>query len=429
MRPRDKEFKVTYIGGGSMFVPSIANGIVWSMQRNGVFDLNLCLYDINPEKAERMCKYIDILNKPIKSLKSQSAYTLDSALDQADLIIVSVALYDKYRAVEKELESANVKLSGVIYETLSEAIATAPYFYNLSASIKKICPEATLITLVNPTDIMSLYLSMLGIRSAGACVEVEGLRGALSYYLHVPEESIEMTFAGVNHDGWTLALKINGEDGYSSPWRQKILKMSENPDFHPGNYGLLRIFELTGYLRSSAYHHPPFFFESTPGVEEWAKWSGKRENYEKALEKALNEGKPIQDPEWIHPERSLLNYPGTGRAFGRLISAMATGKQEIVPLQVRNCGAVSNIPSDACVEVPTLVKYEEFVPQQVGELPEWFGGITKLLAIQRKMMAEYLIDPSLEQLLRTVSVIPVFASVERYLHYAKTLHSIYTRNK
>lgn len=429
MKSGNKEFKVAYIGGGSMFVPSIANGIAWSMQRYGFFDLNLCLYDIYPEKAERMRKYINTLNKPIKLLKSQVAYALDEALVQADLVIVSVALYDKYRAVEKCLESANAKLPGVIYETLSEAVATASYFYNLSINIKKICPDATLIILVNPTDVMSLYLSMLGLRSAGACVEVEGLRGALSYYLHIPEESIEMAYAGVNHDGWTLGLKINGEDGYGKLWREKILKMSENSDFHPGNYGLLRIFELTGYLRSSAYHHPPFFFESTPGVEEWAKWSGKRENYEKALEKALREDKPIQDPEWIHPERSLLNYPGTGRAFGRLISAMATGKAEIVPLQVKNYDAISNVPYDACVEVPTLVKYNEFMPQQVGELPEWFGGITKLMAIQRKMMAEYLIDPSLEQLQRAVSIIPIFAPVERYLHYAKTLHSIYTRDK
>ncbi len=429
MNPRNSEFKVAYIGGGSMFVPSIANGIAWSMQRTDIFDMNLCLYDIQPEKAERMNKYVNIFNKSISSLRSQVAYSLDEALDQADLIIVSVALYDKYRIIENELESANAKLSGVVYEALSDAVAVAPYFYELRNKIKKICPSATLITLVNPTDIMSLYLDMLGLHSAGACVEVEGLRGALSYYLRIPEESIKMTYAGVNHDGWTLGLKINGEDGYSKQWREKIFKVSDDPDFHPGNYGLLRIFELIGYLRSSAYHHPPFFFESVPGVESWAKWSGKRENYENAINKAISEEKPIQDPEWIHPERSLLNYPGTGRAFGRLISAMATGKPEIVPLQVKNNGAVSNIPDDACVEVPTMVEYNKFTPQQVGELPEWFGGITKLIAIQRKMMAKYLIDPSLEKLQKVVSVIPIFATVERYLHYAETLHNIYTRKK
>lgn len=429
MKSENKEFKVAYIGGGSMFVPSIVNGIAWNMNRTGAFDVNLCLYDIQPEKAERMCKYANILNKSIRSLKSQIAYSLGEVLNQADLIIVSVALYDKYRMLENELDSNNAKLSGVIYEALSEAVAVAPFFYELSNSIKKICPDATLITLVNPTDIISLYLNMLGLCSAGACVEVEGLRDALSYYLRIPEESIEMTYAGVNHEGWTLSLKIKGEDGHSKQWREKILKMSDDPDFHPGNYGLLRIFELTGYLRSSAYHHPPFFFESMPGVEKWANWSGKRENYEKAINKALSEDKPIHDPEWIHPERSLLNYPGTGRAFGRLISAMATGKQEIVPLQVKNNGAVSNIPDDACVEVPTMVKYKKIVPQQVGELPEWFGGITKLIAIQRKMMAEYLIDPTFDKLQKAVSIIPIFAPVERYLHYTKTLHNIYMRNR
>jgi alpha-galactosidase/6-phospho-beta-glucosidase family protein len=35
-------------------------------------------------------------------------------------------------------------------------------------------------------------------------------------------------------------------------------------------------------------------------------------------------------------------------------------------------------PDDVCVEVPTMVKGKEIVPQKVGELPEWLGGITRL---------------------------------------------------
>jgi len=83
------------------------------------------------------------------------------------------------------------------------------------------------------------------------------------------------------------------------------------------------------------------------------------------------------------------------------------------------------VPDDVCVEVPTMVKGKEIMPQKVGELPEWLGGITRLLAIQRRMMADYLVNPSLELLKQSLSVIPILAPTERHLRFADVLHDIY----
>lgn len=418
-KSQSKTFKVAYIGGGSMFVPSILNGIADCMKKKGAFDVCVSLYDKQREKAERMCRYADVV-----SISAKATATREESLDGADLIIVSVALYDRLKEIGQALEAVNAHLPEPGPGDAGEAIAVAPFYFDLAKDMKRYCPDVTFVSVVNPTDVIALSMRAKGIKAVGMCVEVEGLRGALAYYFRVPEESIEMTYAGVNHDGWTLRLTIDGKDGYEL-LRKRLPEIEKDPYFHPGNYGVMRIFELTGYLRSSAYHTPPFSFDSATGGDSWKRWDGKRESQEQALEEALRTGKPITDPPMIHPERSLVNYPGTGYDFGRMIRAMVTGEGEIVPMQVINNGAVGNFANAVCVEVPTLIKGNELIPQQVGELPEWLGGITRLLGIQRRMIADYLINPSLELLKQSLSVIPILAPTERHLRFAEVIHKAY----
>jgi alpha-galactosidase/6-phospho-beta-glucosidase family protein len=417
-------FKVAYIGGGSMFLPSIINGVADATKNKGAFDVCLSLYDIHRDRAERSCRYADIVQNEYPNLNAETTATREEALDNADLVFVSVALYDRLKEINEALSAVNANMPEPGPGDVAEAVAVAPFYKDLAKDMKQYCPSATHISLVNPTDVIALFMNMMGVKAVGICVEVEGLRGALAYYFRVPEEAIEITHAGVNHYGWTLDLKINGQDGYKL-LHERMPEIEKDIDFHPGNYGIMRIFELTGHLLSSGYHTPPFYFE--PKVKlDWSRWEGKRESLEKALEESLQTRKPIIDRPMIHPERSLVYYPGTGKAIGRLIRAMATGEEDLVSLQVINNGAVSNFPDNSCVEVPTFVKGKEFTPQSVGELPDWFGGITRQLAIQRRMMAEYLVNPSLDLLKRSLSALPILASVEKHLRFAETLHNIYS---
>lgn len=419
----NSSMKIAYMGGGSRFVPSIVHGIADSMKSKGLYDLNISLYDINKERAEYMAQYCRLLSTPSTPIKINVVNSQDEALEGSDLVFASIGLWDDIRKVNQALDKANAHLPETGPGTAAEAVAVAPFFFNLAEEIKKHCPEAIFATLVNPTDVLSLLMNRLGLNSASVCVEVEGLRGALAYYFRVPEEAVEMVYAGVNHDGWTLELRINGQDGYEL-LRKKRHEIPKDPNFHPGNYGMLAIFDLTGHLKSSAYHHPPFYFESGLPNEDWQKWGAKAQKGEEAIKEALKNGKPIADPPNIHPEQSLLRYPGTGRTIGRMIRAIATGQPETVPLQVLNNGTVSNFPDDVCVEVPVSVSGKQITPQKVGQLPQWLGGLTQLFAIQRRMIADYLFDPSLELLKQAVSVVPILGSTEKHIRFVETLHGL-----
>jgi len=261
-----------------------------------------------------------------------------------------------------------------------------------------------------------------GVRAAGLCVEVDGLRGALAYYFRVPYECIELLHAGVNHDGWILSLKVGGQDGYTL-WQSRWEDLERDPDYHPGNRSLRPILDLTGHLRSSGYHHWPY---QVPETEQhralWDAWRGKREAYTRALDEALEAGKPIADPPGIHPERSRLNYPYTGVTVGKLVQSVATGQANVIPLQVPNRGAVSNFPDQVIVEVPTLVQGRTVQAMPVGELPEWLGGYTRLLAIQRRLIVEYVFDRQLTTLKRALATLPMFGTVQQLNRFANALH-------
>ncbi len=422
--------KLAYIGGGSMFVPSIVNGIGQVMQGSSTpFEVELALYDIYPETAVRMQAYAEVVRKawgvPLHASVSGSR---QEALQNADLVLVSAWLQEEHERLERLWQRLGYEYPEDGLGVVAWAVACAPWSLEVAAEMAKACPQALFLTLMNPTDVLAgLIEAAGGVRAAGLCVEVDGLHGALAYYFGVPFESILLKHAGVNHDGWVLEMSVDGQDGYRR-WRDRWRDLVKDPDYHPGNRGILPILELTGHLRSSAYHNWPYeVSESLEEAARWGSWRGKREIYHEALEQALKTGVPIDDPPGIHPERSRLNYPFTGLTMGKLLQSMATGQPNVIPLQIPNRGAIANLPEDAIVEIPTCVQGKDLQGQPVGELPEWLGGATRLLAIQRRLIITYLLDRQLATLKRALAVLPMLAPVQQLNEYAEALHSEFTR--
>jgi alpha-galactosidase/6-phospho-beta-glucosidase family protein len=426
--------KLAYVGGGSLFVPSIVNGIARVLLESSTpfaessGEVELCLFDILPEKAERMRAYAEIVRKAWDvPLRASVAASRAEALEGADLVMVSVWLAEEHARLNRLVERLGFRLPEEGPGVAGWALAGAPWSLEVAAEMRQHCPDALFVTLMNPTDVIAgLVGEAGGVRAAGLCVEVDGLRGALAYYFRVPYESIELVHAGVNHDGWVLELKVDGQDGYGL-WRERWWEIERDPDYHPGNRGIRHIHDLTGHLRSSAYHNWPYEIEQTP--EHRARWDarqGRRESCEAALDEALRREEPIADPPGIHPERSKLNYPYTGITVGKLMQSIATGRDNLISLQVPNHGAISNFPEDAIVEVPTRVHGRTIQPISVGEAPEWLAGTTHLLAIQRQLIVKYVLDRRLDTLKQALAVLPMFGTVQQLNRYAEALHEEYS---
>lgn len=434
--------KLAYVGGGSLFVPSIVNGIGTVMQQAPTpFGVELSLYDVRPERAGRMQAYAEVVRKGYKRsdrsdripLQASVADSRAEALSGADLVLVSVWLQEEHERLDRLWKDLGFRLPAEGPGVAAWALACAPWSLAVAAEMRQYCPGALFVTLMNPTDVIAGVVNQAlanadsDVRAAGLCVEVDGLRGALAYYFRVPYECIELLHAGVNHDGWILGLKVESQpgeytDGYKL-WRARWQDLERDPDYHPGNRGLEPILDLTGHLRSSGYHHWPYQVPETPQERMlWDAWQDKRALYTQALDEALQRGKPISDPPGMHPERSRLNYPFTGITVGKLVQSMATGQANVTPLQVPNQGAISNFPDRAIVEVPAQVQGRTVRALPVGELPEWLGGYTRLLAIQRRLLVEYVFDRQLSTLKRALATLPMFGTVHQLNRLAEALH-------
>ncbi|MHB9033806.1 MAG: family 4 glycosyl hydrolase [Anaerolineae bacterium] len=417
--------KLAYIGGGSLFVPSILNGAAQVMRSSPQpYELEVCLYDIKRDKAEPMAAYGALFQRawgvPLSVTNAQSQA---EALEGADAVIVSVWLGDEHERISQLQHNLGFELAEEGPQVAAWAAACAPWSLSVAADMRVYCPQALLISVMNPTDVLAGVLTEAGgIRAAGMCVEVDGLRGALAYYFKVAADSIVLNHAGVNHDGWVLGFTVDGRDGYEL-WRYRWPEIENDPDFHPGNRIINQILNLTGHLKSSGYHMWPYQVEQTVAQKDlWVRWPDKRRMYYQAVQEAIQNGQPIQDKSHIHPERSLLNYPYTGLTVGKLLQSIATGAAHIIALQRINQGSVTNFPNNGVVEVPTLVQGKTVRPLPMGELPEWLGGYTRLLAIQRRLFIDYLLERRLSTLKHALAVLPMFGTSQQLNALAEGIH-------
>lgn len=251
--------KLAYIGGGSLFVPSIVNGVGTVMKQAPTpFGVELSLYDVRPEQAGRMQAYAEVVRNAWNvPLHTRVAHSRAEALDGADVVLVSAWLREEHERLERLVEALGFRLPAEGPEVAAWGVASAPWTLAVAAEMRQYCPGALFVTLMNPTDVIAGVVNQAlaneapmekssGVRAAGLCVEVDGLRGALAYYFRVPYECIDLVHAGVNHDGWILGLKVGGQDGYTL-WQSRWKDLERDPDYHPGNRGLRPILDLTGH--------------------------------------------------------------------------------------------------------------------------------------------------------------------------------------
>jgi len=423
--------KVAYIGGGSMFLPSIYNGVAHEAAALGDAGeaVHFALYDIAPERAQRMARYAEIVADGLGvPLSASVPGSLEEAIEGAGLVFLSIALpglHEGWQALAERfpLEPHGEGPARTAYEG---AKVFEVCLHIGEAMARRAAPNAVFATLVNPTDVLAgAFERRFGIPSCGVCCEVGGLIGMLAHYLGCRFDDFEVEHVGVNHLGWATGIAIRGEDAYPMI-RERLPELARRPDFYPVSLKMPPILELTGCLQSSAYHRWPYTAGEGVDWEAAMKpWAGKRERRRDALERALQTGEPIADDEPVHPELSVFQYRELGRHIGQMMAAMATGSPRVVPLQVANRGATGQFPAESIVEVPTLVAGTRIEPQAVGAVPEWLIATERATAISRTCIARYLAEPRLATLHEALAVFPMYGAVEQMLGFAAALHAEY----
>ena len=365
--------KVALIGAGSMvFTKQFLNDMFNTPCMSGS---TYALMGPTLWKLEKMKQYADqIIEK--NNLDAHIYCTTDrrDALKDADFVILTfqvggndafgcdVEIPMKYGVDQCIGDSLG---PGGVFRVLR----SAPVMIDIWKDMKELCPNAYVLNYVNPMGAVCTMLARAtGMKFVGLCHGVQTTMDLISGYTGYPKDEIDFINAGINHMDWFLTLEHKGKDIYP------ILKENmEKPEYFKNEKVRGEVMRHSGY----------FMTESTGHLSEYLPWF---RSSERALKRYCDEpmfggehgaylkfGRMIQEKfkntDVLSIESGELE-PRSKEYCSFIIEAIVTGNPFRFSGNVSNAGGyITNLPKDACVEVPVYADQYGLHPTFIGDLP------------------------------------------------------------
>ena len=430
--------KITFIGAGSLgFTHELVRDILTFPLLE---DATISLMDIDPERLEWAKKGVDKLvaagNRPAKV-----EATLDrvEALKGADVVLTTI-LAGSTEVWRHDIEIP--KKYGVdtnVGDTRGPSgifrfLRTINPMMDIVRDMEKYCPDAVLLNYTNPMAMLvSAIQKQSFISTTGLCHSVQGSAMMLAEWIGAPFEEIDYLCAGINHQAWYLEYKWNGQDAY--PLIHKAV--TERPEVYNVEPVRNEMYLALGY----------YVTESSGHNSEYNWWFRKRPDL---IEKYCTHGtgwnpgeyayilKEYQHNEatWKEQVKERLAQPLTEEDLQReqeyaayIINALKGGEPFKFNGNVRNTQLVTNLPEDACVEVPVLVDRAGFHPMHVGALPAECALLTQLSSGIEEMtiQASVVGDPTM--VYRAICHDPLTASVLSLAEIRQMTNELFAQHK
>jgi alpha-galactosidase len=243
--------------------------------------------------------------------------------------------------------------------------------------MEAVCPKAWLLNYTNPMAMLTGgMLRATAVRTVGLCHSVqvcsESLLEAVGLAKTYPPHEVVQHVAGINHMGWLLRIEHRGVDLYPEIKRRaaELLRRWRAGKEKNNNMVRLEMMLQTGYYITESSEHfaeylPHFIKAAHP--ELIAEFNIPLDEYPR---RCIN-----QIAGWKQRSRELIANPKLTHArtheYGsHIIEAMETNRPIQIGGNVLNRGLITNLPPNACVEVPCLVDANGVQGCAVGDLPE-----------------------------------------------------------
>jgi len=370
--------KLTFMGAGStIFARNVIGDCMCSeILRDSVF----ALYDIDGERLEESRVILESMRKTMGGYGKIECYlgveNRKAALKGADFVVnaIQVGLYDPCTIIDFEVPK-KYGLRQTIADTLGiggimRALRTIPVMEDFARDMQEVCPDALFLNYTNPMAMLSGYMQRYtGIETVGLCHSVQWCSHTVLSELDMLDklEGRKELIAGINHMAWLLEIKDkNGNDLYPEIRKRALAKMEE-PDFKDKvRFDYIKNFGF--YCTESSEHNAEYnmFYIKSKYPELIEKYNIPLDEYPR---RCIN-----QIESWKEEYQKLLadgvkEHTRSCEYASYIMESIITNKPYEIGGNVLNNGLITNLPKEACVEVPCLVNSQGIHPCFVGDLP------------------------------------------------------------
>jgi len=397
--------RIVFIGAGSVeFTRNLLGDILTFPE---LAESEIVLHDISAERLETAAAMARWTNDAVGAhARIESHLDRRRALDGADFAVNTIEV-GGIAATRLDFDiPAKYGLRQTIGDTsgvgaLFRALRSIPVFLDIGRDMAELCPRAWLLNYTNPMamNCWAYYAASPHKRIVGLCHSIQNTSRQIAEYVGAPPDEVTFLGAGVNHMSWVLRLEHEGRDLY--PLLDAAI--AADPE-GLGRHVRVQIYRLFGYFPTESSEHfaeyVPWFMRDEAEIArlripvgEYISRSEENLGLYEEEKRKLAAGEPFE----IERSREYASL---------IIHSMVTGEQRAIYGNVRNTGLITNLPGDACVEVPCLVDRAGVQPTLIGDLPPQCAALDRTFLNVVELAVRAALEGRREHVLQAVALDP-----------------------
>lgn len=384
--------KVTMIGAGSGFTPTVMNDI---LQIPGNRGGEIALVDIDRKRLTTMHTLITML---VASHGLEDTWSVTASTERTDVLNGTDYLINSIEVsgVDCVRYDNDIPLEYGVSQCIGDTIGpgglfkglrTIPVWLEILRDAEELCPEALVLSYTNPMSMMCCASGRASsMNVTGLCHSVQGTSHLLARRAGVPYEELTWECAGINHFAWITRLEHKGRDLYPKLKRMARKDLAGEPVNKKDKWDLVRkdmmlqfgafITESSGHLSEylpyyrknkkamrgycrKGYHGETSFYAD--GWPQWRKEADERRMRMVRGEESFERPRSWEYASWIIESREK-NAPFY--FYGNVMNSV-DGADALI----------SNLPHDGCVEVQCAVDRAGIHPVRFGRLPAHMAAL------------------------------------------------------
>lgn len=235
-------------------------------------------------------------------------------------------------------------------------------------------PDALVLNYSNPNAMVTWACNRMGVRTVGLCHGVQHGERLIAEVLEIPREELDFVCAGINHVTWYLSVKHRGVELGGRILLEKLLA---HPKYSVEEKVRIDMMKRFGYFCTESNGHlseyVPWYRKRPEEIRNWIDLSYWIHGETGGYLRFCTENRKwfeVDFPNWMKEPPYDYNGAAVSVEHGaHIIEGLETGRVYRGDFNVVNYGCITNLSSDAVVEVPCYVDGNGIAVPRIGNIP------------------------------------------------------------